>query len=119
RRRDPLRRREAERVPAADAEALDEAAAGRERREERDLLRGDRRDDRLEGVGRERRSQAAQPGDEPRQNGLLFGELVELVQVAEVEAEELADDGIRGAVERFDVHASLGTRDLHLAAVDD
>ena len=53
--RDPLARRERPGATGRVAEALDEAAADRERRAQRDLLRGDRGDEALERVGRERR----------------------------------------------------------------
>ena len=53
------------------AQPLDEPVADRDRRIERDLLRGDRGDQRLERVGRERRSEAGEADDERRQ--LLLG----------------------------------------------
>src|SRR5262249_44659545 len=42
------------------AEALDQAVADREGGEERDLLRGDRADQRFERIGRERRPESAE-----------------------------------------------------------
>ena len=57
------RERVRERVPLA--VALDQAPADRERGPQRDLLCGDRGDERLPGVGGERRSEAGKIADEP------------------------------------------------------
>ena len=57
---EPLARGEGDRVLGRLAEALDQAAANRERRLERDLLGRDRGDERLERIGRERRAEAGE-----------------------------------------------------------
>ena len=61
------------REPVPLAEALDEAAADRDRGVERHLLGGDRGDEVLERVGQERRSVAREALDERRENGIPFG----------------------------------------------
>ena len=58
----PLARRERVGVLGADAEALDQPVANREGGVERDLLRGDRRDEALERLDRDRRPEAAELG---------------------------------------------------------
>ena len=63
--RHPLALGEGMRVLAGNAVALDESAPDRRRRLERDLLRGDRGDERLEGVDLQRRAEAGEPGREP------------------------------------------------------
>ena len=57
-------------VHGADAEALDQPVADRERGEERDLLRRDRGHERLERVGPERRPEAADRDREPLEDGV-------------------------------------------------
>jgi len=109
-----------ERPRAADrlAEALDETIADRNSREERDLLRGDRGDERLERVGRERRSEAGEADDERRQL-LLGGRPRGEGDEVEVEAEQPANDRLRLRIERLDLDgASVGRRDPYLPATD-
>ena len=100
------------------AEPVDEAAAHRERRVQRDLLRGDRGHERLEGIRCERWAEARHASHRVRKNRIALRELVERRQV-ELEAEQLAYDRLDLVVERLDVHAALGRRDPDLAAVDD
>ena len=72
RRGDALARRERPRVADPHAEALDQPVPDRDCAEERDLLRRDRRDQRLERVGLQRRAEAAQPlHDRSRVTGSL------------------------------------------------
>src|SRR5262245_16283793 len=102
----------------ADAEALDQPVADRERGVERDLLSGDRRDDALERLDGDRRPQPAELLGETRQHRLGRGERVKRIEV-ELGAEELAHDGLDIGVERLDVDASVGPRDPHLLTADD
>src|SRR5262245_2229830 len=102
----------------ADAEALDQPVADRERGVERDLLSGDRRDDALERLDGDRRPQPAELLGETRQHGLGRGERVERIEV-ELGAEQLAHHGLDARVERLDVDASVGPGDPHLLSVDD
>src|SRR5206468_2321844 len=64
------------RVAGALAEALDQAVADREGGEERDLLRGDRGDDRLERVRRDRRAEPGEAADELPEHGIARREVV-------------------------------------------
>ena len=66
--RDAFARRGRRNASARLAVALDEAAADRERGVERDLLRRDRGDERLERIGRERRTEAREQQHEPREH---------------------------------------------------
>src|SRR5262249_48842744 len=84
----------------------------------RDLLRGDRGDERLERVGGKRWPQARQSVYEPCEHGLGRGERGEGIEI-ELEPEELADDGLGVVVERLDVDVAVGGFDPHLAAADD
>ena len=102
----------------ASSERGDQPVPDRKRREQRDLLRADRRHERLERVGSERRTKAGERRDEPREDGLRGRERGEGVEV-ELEPEQLADDGLGPRVERFHPHAAVGRLDPHLASVDD
>src|SRR5204863_3716079 len=79
------------RVAGALAEALDQPVADREGGEERDLLRGDRGDDRLEWVRRDRRAEPGEAADELPEHGIARREGVERLQV-ELEPEEPPHD---------------------------
>ena len=100
------------------AEPVDEAAAHRECRVQRDLLRGDRGNERLERVGREGRAEARHESHRVGENGIALCKLMERRQV-ELEAEQLAHDGLDLVVQRLDAHAAFGRRDPDLASVDD
>ena len=113
----PLRRRERERLAHAAAEPLDQAAADRERGVERDLLRGDRGDERLERVRRQRGAEAGELDGELAQHGVAFRPLVERVEL-ELRADELPDYRPRLRVERLDAHSARRRRDPHLALAD-
>ena len=88
------------------AEALDQPVADRKGRSERDLLRGDRGDEALEGLDRDRRSQPAELRDEAGERRVARGESVERVEV-ELGAEQLANHGLDARVEGLDVGAAL------------
>src|SRR5207249_2668155 len=60
---------------------LDETVSDRGRAEERDLLRGDRADEHLPRVGHERRTEAAELGDDVAQDLVAPRPLVEGVEV--------------------------------------
>src|SRR5918999_5590029 len=115
---DPLPPREGVGVPDGLAEGGDQPVADGEGRSEGDLLRGDRGDERLEGVGCERRTQAAQALDEAGENRLRGGErceAVEVEQAAEVAAYGLGERRLSG----LDPDARLGRSDPHLDSVED
>src|SRR5205814_6442557 len=105
-------------VLAGLAEALDQAVADRECGEQRDLLRGDRRDERLKRVRRERRPEPRELRDELPQDLVAGRERREGVQV-ELEAEQLLDDRADPLVERLDGDAARRSLDPHLATLDD
>jgi hypothetical protein len=65
----PFARRERVGVLGADAEAVDQTVANRERGVERDLLGGDRRDEALEGLDGDRRPEPAELGRETARTG--------------------------------------------------
>ena len=87
--------------PAATAEPLDQAVADRDGRAQRDLLRGDRRHERLERVGHERRAEAGEPRDDLGEHRVARGPGKERVEL-ELEPEQLLDDRARLVVERLD-----------------
>src|SRR5437868_5230671 len=115
---EPLARRERVRVAGALAERGDQPVPDREGGEERDLLRADRRDEGLERVGSEWRTEPSERRNEPREHGLGGRERSEAVEI-ELEAEQLAHDGLGLGVERLDVDTAVGRRYPHLASVDD
>ena len=102
----------------ADAEALDQAVANRERGVERDLLRRDRRDEALERLDGDRRPEPAELGREIRQDRLGCGEGVERVEV-ELGAEQPPHDRRDLGIERLDVDSAGRIGDPHLPSVDD
>ena len=114
----PLARREGVRVLGTDAEALDQPVADREGGMERDLLRGDRRDEALERLDGDRRTQPTELVDEAGQDRLGGGEGVERIEV-ELGAEEPAHDGLDAGVERLNVDTAGRFGDPHLPALDD
>ena len=114
----PLARRERVGVVGADAEALDQTVANRERGVERDLLRGDRRDEALEGLDGDRRPQPAEVARETRQDRLSCGERVERVEV-ELGAEQPPHDRRDLGIERLHVDSAGRLGDPDLPSVDD
>jgi hypothetical protein len=104
-------------VVGGNAETFDEAAAHRKGCVERHLLRGDRRDECLEGVRRERWAVARQAAHCSREHRISLCELDERRKV-EVETQQPAHDRLDRVVERFDVDSARRGSDAHLAAVD-
>src|SRR5215212_3412818 len=100
------------------AVAVDQTAANRERGVQRDLLRGDRRDEGFERIGRERRAEAREPPYSFGEHGLALRERKKWRQV-ELEPEQLAYDGLDHVVERLDLDAAGRVRDANLPAGDD
>src|SRR5205823_7909775 len=98
-------------------EAHDYPVQDREVREQRDLLRGDRADDRLVRVGRERRAEAGQPGDELVQGLIGVRPLVEGVEL-EVGADDRSRDRLGLLVQRLDVDSAGRGFDPQLATAD-
>ena len=90
---EPLARREGVRVLRPFAEPLDQAVADREGGEERDLLRGNRADERLEGIRRERRPEPGDPAGEAPYD--LVGRARPGREGAEVERRRRAASGPR------------------------
>src|SRR5262249_37551529 len=116
--RHPFARRERVGEDAADAEPLHHSVADGKSREERDLLRGDRTDDRLVGVGREGRPQA---GESLYQRAQDLGLFCPDVDSPEVEAgpDHRPRDRFGLGVERRDVDAAGCGLDPELTPLDD
>ena len=98
---------------------IDETAARTgERRVQRDLLRGDRRHQRLERVGRERRAESGKAAHRVGQNRVCSRELPERGEV-QLQPEQLPHDWLDRVVERLDVDTVRRRGDPHLASVHD
>ena len=113
----PASRREGIGLLGTAAEALDQPVADREGCVQRDLLRGDRGDERLERVGRERGPEAGQRLRQAPQHRVAARPRVERLQV-ELGAEQLANDRPSLCVEWLDPHAAAGRLDPHLPPAD-
>ena len=85
---------------------------------QRDLLRGDRRHQRLERIGRQRRPQAGELAGQAGEHGLPAGPLVERAEI-ELRTEQLSNDRPGLRVERLDAHAAARGRDPDLAPPHD
>ena len=117
RERQALSGRKRVRVLNADAEALDQPVANRERGAQGDLLGGDRGDEALEGLYGDRRPQAPELSDEPSQDGIGLSEAVEGFEV-ELDPEQPANHRLDLRVEGIDVHPALRPFDPHLSSFD-
>ena len=93
--------------------------ADREGRVERDLLRGDRGDEALERVGRERRAEARELRDELVEHRLRRPPRRVNASRSNSSAEQLLDHRRGLGVERLDVDAAGRSLDPHLARADD
>src|SRR5437588_7426105 len=116
--REPLSGRKRVGVFAANAERRDQAVPDGERGEQGNLLGADRGDKRLEGIGREWRTEARECRNETREHGLRRSERVETVEV-ELQPEELAHDRFGPRIERLDADTAVCALDPHLPPVDD
>ena len=102
---DPLARRKRDRQGrSGHAKTLDEAAADREGRMKRHLLRGDGRHERLEGIRRERRAVAGKPAHRLGQHGIALRKGIERPQL-HLDREELSYHRLDSVIERLHVHA--------------
>src|SRR5438132_6504928 len=116
--REPLTGRERIRVLTAAAEGGDEPVADRKRSEQRHLLRTDRRDERLERIGRKRRAEPRECRNEPREYGLGGRERAEGLEI-ELEPKQLSDHRFGPRVERLGPDAAVRGLHADLASVDD
>ena len=100
------------------AEALDQAAANRERGLERDLLGRDRGDERLERIGREGRAEAGEAARETGEDRVVGREGGEGGKV-EARPEQGPHRRLDLAAPGIDVDAAGCSFDAHLAPADD
>jgi hypothetical protein len=113
-----LGRREGVGLPHLPPEALDQPVADRERGEERDLLGGDRGDERLERVRGERRAEAGEPVGQAAQHRVVPRPGVEGAEL-EGRPEQRERHRPRLVVERLDLGPAGRGLDPHLTRADD